>query len=59
MGEKRLLQLQCCCTRLITLANGSVCLSVHFCHLEEKRETPFPCHIAGGARKILLGKNLL
>lgn len=40
MGEKRVLQLQCCCTRLITLANDFVCLSVHFYLLEENRETP-------------------
>lgn len=43
MGEKRLLQLQFCCTRLITLADVSLCLSVHFYQLEEKKETPSPC----------------
>lgn len=59
MGEKRILQLQCCCSRLSTLANGSVCLSVHFCQLEEKRETPFPSDVTGGSRKILLGKKLI
>lgn len=34
-------------------------LSVYFCQLEGKRETPFPCDVTGGYRKILLGKKLI
>lgn len=56
MGEKRLLQLQCCCTRLLTLANGSVCLST-FTNWKRRRRLLLP--VTGGAKKIVLGKNFI